>query len=152
MTRSSQRYGQLSNRVILYVEDDDATAYLFQTALVTNGIAAHLYRVTDGETALRFLRRGGPYETAPRPDLVVLDLNLPGMGGLEILRQIRRDPELQALSAVVFSSSCRPADRDRSLAAGADAYFVKESNLDGFTDAVQAICNRIPSASLLRIA
>jgi CheY-like chemotaxis protein len=143
---------KLRDCVLLYVEDDDATAYLFQTALAENGIAAKLYRVTDGEAALSFLRRNGPFQRAPRPDLVILDLNLPGMSGLETLREIRSDAGLSHLSAVVFSSSSQPSDRTECLAAGADAYFTKQPNLDAFIDTVRTICESVPAGPVLRTA
>ena len=114
--------GAMRSCTLLYVEDDDPTAYLFQTALRESGITLDLFRVVDGNAALAFLRRKGAYANAPQPDLVVLDLNLPGQSGVEIVSQIRTDPGLQHLTVVIFSASSRPEDKQLALAAGADEY------------------------------
>jgi CheY-like chemotaxis protein len=146
------RLAAMKDCTILYVEDDDATAFLFQTALRETGITLNLFRVVDGNAALDFLTRSGAYGAAPRPDLVVVDLNLPGKSGLDIIIEIRRNESLAALTAVVFSSSSNPEDREQSLKVGADAYFTKEPDLNAFIDAVEKICRSIPVGPVLRTA
>jgi len=131
--------------VVLYVEDDDATAYLFQEALHEAGVQVRLFRVSDGEQALSFLHRDGPYCEAPTPDLVVLDLNLPRVHGFDVLAGISRSEMLARIRRVVFSSSARPEDIDKARALGADKYVVKPSDLDRF---VAAVAGMFPTSHL----
>jgi CheY-like chemotaxis protein len=135
-------FGDHRAAVVLYVEDDDATAFLLQTAVRENGIALDLFRVVDGNAALSFVNRDGAYVNAPTPDLVVLDLNLPGRSGLEILTEIRNNPKLRDLTVVIFSSSSSHEERDACLAAGADAYFTKHSDLNAFFSTVEVVCRQ----------
>jgi len=130
--------------VVLYVEDDDATAYLFQHALEQNGTNLRLFRVSDGESTLAFLFRQGIYRHAPVPDLVILDLHLPGMNGFEVLSSIRDSQEARALPVVVFTSSTLEEDRDQALALGANEFFVKRAQWDSFLTAAKSICDLIP--------
>jgi CheY-like chemotaxis protein len=125
---------------ILYVEDSDAMAYLFQRALEHTGTDVRLYRVADGESALTFLHRQDVFQSAPRPDIVVLDLNLPKKSGFEVLEEIGGSDALKELPVVVFSSSSRPADRERALALGARAFFLKASELEDFVATAKSIC------------
>ena len=130
----------VSENVLLYVEDEDAAVFLLETALKEADIPARLYRVSDGEQALAFLRKAGAYEKAPRPDLILLDLNLPRKTGFEVLSEVQRANELRDISVVVFTSSSLPADRRRSLALGAKRYITKPSSFDGFIEAVKEAC------------
>ncbi len=133
-------------RVVLYVEDEDAAFLLFQTALKTANIEVQLHRACDGEQALAFLHGTGPFKQRPRPDLVVLDLNLPRKDGLDVLSEMRRDEELQAIQVVVFTSSSLSADKRRSLALGAQDYITKPFTYDSFVEAVKAACSYLPVA------
>ncbi|HMJ61433.1 MAG TPA: response regulator, partial [Bryobacteraceae bacterium] len=81
--------------VMLYVEDEDAAVFLLETALKEMKIEVELYRVSNGEEALAFLNRSGAYCDAPRPGLVLLDLNLPRKGGLEVLSEIQGNETLR---------------------------------------------------------
>ncbi len=132
--------------MLLYVEDEDAAFLLFQTALKTANIEVQLHRASDGEQALAFLRRDGCFNQRPRPDLVILDLNLPRKDGLDVLSEIRRDDELGALTVVVFTSSSLSADKRRSLALGARDYITKPFTYDSFVEAVKAACSYLPIA------
>ncbi len=114
--------------VILYVEDSDAMAYLFQRALEHTGADVELFRVADGERALTFLYRRDIFHDAPRPDIVILDLNLPKKSGFEVLEEIGYSNALQELPVVIFSSSSRNADRMRALALGAREFFLSPAN------------------------
>src|SRR5215469_15409106 len=98
-------------KVLLYVEDEDAAVFLLETALQEAGIQVQLYRVSDGEQALAFLRRSGAYSKAPRPDLILLDLNLPRKTGLEVLSEMQTTGDLRSIGVVVFTSSSLAADR-----------------------------------------
>lgn len=125
------------NRVLLYVEDEDAAAFLLESALQEAGIAVQLYRVSDGEQALSFLNGRVPYNTAPKPDLIVLDLNLPRKNGLEVLAELQQQERLRAIPVVVFTSSSLATDRKASFALGARGYITKPASFDGFVEAVK---------------
>jgi CheY-like chemotaxis protein len=142
----------LRDCVILYVEDDDATAYLFQLALNESGRYPNVFRVTDGEQALSFLHRTGSYEEAPRPDLVLLDLNLPKKSGFDVLFEIRRSETLRGLLVVVFSSSTLPYDREKAINLGTDKYLTKQGDLESFTAAVRSLCEMLTPRPVLRSA
>jgi chemotaxis family two-component system response regulator Rcp1 len=138
--------------VVLYVEDDDATAYLFQEALGEADIQVRLFRVSDGEQALSFLRRDGLYCHAPTPDLLVLDLNLPRVHGFDVLADVSRSEMLRHIRRVVFSSSARPEDIEKARTLGADEYVIKPSDLDGFVAAVAGMCGASYLSNVLRSA
>jgi two-component system, chemotaxis family, response regulator Rcp1 len=132
--------------VMLYVEDEDAAVFLLETALKEMKIDVELYRVSNGEDALAFLNRSGAYRDAPRPELILLDLNLPRKGGLEVLSEIQGNEALRGLSVVVFTSSSLATDRKKSLALGAQEYITKPSSFDGFLTAIKAVCAYLPAA------
>src|SRR5690349_17204285 len=112
-----------SKCVFLYVEDSDAMAYLLQKAFEHNGTDIQLFRVADGEKALAFLYRQDIFHDAPRPDIVILDLNLPTKSGFEVLEEIGRSDAFKDLPVVIFSSSSSlDADRERALALGARGF------------------------------
>jgi DNA-binding response OmpR family regulator len=127
---------------VLYVEDEDAAFFLFQTALKAAQIEVELHRASDGEQALDFLHR--PSAKCPRPDLVVLDLNLPRKNGFDVLSEIKRDPNLQELSVVVFTSSPLSADKMKSIELGARDFITKPFSFDGFVHAVRMACSYLP--------
>lgn len=137
----------MGERVLLYVEDEDAAVFLLETALKEACIPVQLYRVSDGEQALAFLRCDGAYEKAPKPDLVLLDLNLPRKNGLEVLSEMQKDESLRDQSVIVFTSSALVADRRKSLALGAQEYITKPSSFDGFVEAVKTACSRLPGVA-----
>jgi CheY-like chemotaxis protein len=133
----------MGERVLLYVEDEDAAVFLLETALREADIRVQLYRVSDGEQALAFLRCSGAYEKAPKPDLMLLDLNLPRKNGLEVLSEMQHDAQLRDITVIVFTSSALSTDRRKSLALGAREYITKPSSFDGFVEAVKTACARI---------
>lgn len=135
----------MTNRVLLYVEDEDAAAFLFETALKEAAISAELYRVSNGEEALSFLRGQGPYAKASTPDLIVLDLNLPRKNGLEVLAELKNDGNLSVIPVVVFTSSSLSSDKQKSWALGAREYITKPASFDGFVEAVKTVCSYIPA-------
>ena len=93
----------------------------------------------DGQQALEFLRRGGEYAQAPRPDLVLLDLNMPRMSGHEVLREIKDDDDLKSIPIVVLTTSSAAPDITASYARHANAYVSKPMDLDSFEAAVRQI-------------
>ena len=92
---------------ILLVEDNDSDALLVAHALSKARFASHLHRVSDGQAALEFLRQQGSYSSVPRPHLILLDLNLPKRGGLEVLEEIKEDENLKTIPVVVLTASDR---------------------------------------------
>ncbi|MHA6757236.1 response regulator [Streptacidiphilus sp. PAMC 29251] len=114
--------------VVLLVEDDDADALLIQEALDSNGAAHTVAHVTDGVAALEYLRD----PAASRPDLIVLDWNMPRMGGREFLEEVKTDPALLTIPVVVLTTSQAPADVADSYRRHANAYLTKPLVLDDF--------------------
>lgn len=131
----------MDKKVLLYVEDDDGAAFLFEAALREAGINTRIYRASDGEQALAFLRRVGAYAHVPGPDLVLLDLNLPRKSGFEVLAEVQRTESLQGIPIVVFSSSSLMSDRNQSLALGAKRYITKPSTFEGLVESLKSACS-----------
>ncbi|MEO8351501.1 MAG: response regulator [Chthoniobacteraceae bacterium] len=135
------------------MEDNAAEAKLTGAALNDAGMSHELMVVTDGEAATRFLRREAGYEGAPRPNLVLLDLNLPRKGGREVLADIKADPKLCRIPVIVISNSEAPEDIDDVYQHLANGYLVKSGDLDEFFSAVRSMVDfwmrraRLPSVS-----
>jgi CheY-like chemotaxis protein len=123
--------------ILLLVEDNRADATLVQEALKASTLSVALYVVPDGLEALAFLHQEGPYTAAPRPDLVLLDLNMPRKDGHSVLAEVRHDPALLCLPIVIFSSSGEQADIDKSYELGANWYVRKPLGLEEFFQAVK---------------
>ena len=128
--------------VLLHVEDDDRAAYLFQTALRQTDLR-QFFRVSNGEDAMAFLLQEGAYSFAPRPDLVLLDLNLPRKSGFDVLADMKSDPHLRDITVVVLSTSSLPYDREKSMELGADEYLTKDGEFESFVNAAKSVCQRI---------
>jgi chemotaxis family two-component system response regulator Rcp1 len=124
---------------VLQVEDNEADVRLTREALREAGEEVRLSVVGDGEQALAYLRNEAGFENVPRPDLVLLDLNLPRKDGVEVLQEMRRDPELAPIPVIVLTSSAEASDVDRCYAAGANAFVVKSLELDEFIDRIGVI-------------
>lgn len=124
---------------ILYVEDNPGDVDLVQEALRGVKVLNRLHIARDGEEALAFLRRKGPFSEKPRPDLILLDLNLPKRGGLEVLSEIKQDPDLKRIPVVILSSSGDVKDVTKGYALHANCYVMKSAELDGFLDVVRQI-------------
>jgi CheY-like chemotaxis protein len=124
---------------ILVVDDDDADAMMITEALDAVDTPATVRRVADGRQALDYLRRSIDYPDAPRPDLILLDLNMPRMGGRETLAEIKTDDELKAIPVVVLTTSSALTDIEDSYRHRANAYVTKPMDLDEFEAAVREI-------------
>lgn len=122
----------------MYVEDDDAAYSLLRIILAEAYRDVELHRASDGEQALAFLRGTGSYNDAPRPNLVLLDLNLPKRSGFEVLSEMKASESLRSIPVIVFSSSSAPADETRSMELGAAGFVTKPSSLDLLIEAVQS--------------
>jgi CheY-like chemotaxis protein len=124
---------------VLLVEDDPGDVYLIREAFAHNKVANALHVVSDGVKALDFLRRREPYTDAPRPDLVLLDLNLPRKDGRELLGEIKADEDLRTIPVVVLTTSEADEDIARSYDLGANAYVTKPVDFDRFIEVVRKI-------------
>lgn len=131
--------GQGRRSVILLVEDNPADAELTREALAESRRDNLLCVVRTGEDAVAFLRREGHHVTALRPDLVLLDLNLPGLDGCGVLAEIRRDAELRSTPVVVLSSSAAPDDVVAAYRLGANCFVTKPLDLERYLATVRAI-------------
>lgn len=129
--------------VILLVENEETDAYLTKWAFEESRIPADLHQVFDGREALDFLRRAGArFQDAPRPGLVLLDLNMPRMDGLECLAAIKRDQFLRDIPVVILSTSRDEGDMAAAASIGAADYFAKPLDIDQFVEAVRVLGER----------
>ncbi len=117
---------------ILLVEDNPADMRLVREALAESAVPARLHWVADGRAALDFVRRNGAHADAPTPDLVLLDLNLPGIGGKEVLREIKRDPLLASIPVVVLTSSAARQDVLDAYREHVNSYLRKPTDYDDY--------------------
>lgn len=124
---------------VLLVEDDAGDELMTREAFEDNGVRHTLHVVRDGQEALDFLYRREGHSGAPRPDLVLLDLNLPKYDGREVLKRIKTDPELALIPVVVLTTSSAEEDVLRSYTLHANAYVTKPVDADQFIDAVRQI-------------
>lgn len=124
---------------ILLVEDNPGDIRLAQEGLRRSKVPNHLSVVRDGEEALQFIRRRGPHAGAPRPHLVLLDLNLPKRSGFEVLAEIKSDLELRRIPVVMLSSSDAHEDVARAYDLQAACYISKPSDFEQFVQVVQRI-------------
>jgi CheY-like chemotaxis protein len=124
---------------VLLVEDDPGDVLMTQEAFKDYKIANNLHVVTNGEDAIAYLRRQGPYADVPVPDLVLLDLNLPRRNGREVLRDVKSDSRLRRVPVVVLTTSGAEEDVLASYDLHANAYVRKPVDFEQFVKAVRAI-------------
>ena len=124
---------------ILLVEDNPGDARLAQEALKEGRMSSRLKIVVDGVEAMSYLRREAPFAEAPRPHLVLLDLNLPRKDGRQVLAEMKADPELRRIPVVVLTTSQAEQDVNRSYDLHANCYITKPVDLDRFITVVRSI-------------
>jgi CheY-like chemotaxis protein len=124
---------------VLLVEDDPGDVLMTREAFEDYKVTNQLHVVQDGADAMAFLRREGEYADVPRPDLVLLDLNLPRMDGREVLQAIKSDPALASIPVVVLTTSEAEEDVLRSYSLHANAYVTKPVDFERFIDVVRQI-------------
>jgi len=124
---------------ILLVEDNPAEVDLARETLELAKIHTNLHVAMDGVDAMRFLRQEGEFADKPRPDLVLLDLNLPRKDGREVLQDIKGDPELRSIPVVVLTSSTAERDVVKTYSLGANCYITKPVDLEQFSAVVKSI-------------
>jgi CheY-like chemotaxis protein len=126
---------------VLLVEDDEGDVLMTKEAFEYYKIRNRLHVVSDGEQALQFLHRAGPYTDAPRPGLILLDVNLPRRSGLEVLAELKRDEDLLVIPVVMLTTSAAEEDILRSYSLHANAFVTKPVDFEHFIDAVRQIDN-----------
>ena len=124
---------------ILLVEDNEGDVHLTLEALKLAKVSNRVHVTSDGAEALVFLRQEEPFRDAPRPDLVLLDLNLPNIDGREVLDEMKKDPQLRTIPVVVVTSSAAEQDIVRTYSLNANAYVTKPVDLNQFLHVVSAI-------------
>ena len=124
---------------ILLVEDSPTDALLTREALEQSKIINQLHHVENGVEALAFLRGAAPYIGTPRPDLILLDLNLPKKSGIEVLQEIKMDEDLRVIPVVVLTTSKSEEDIVKSYNLHANCYIIKPVDFDKFTAVIQSI-------------
>ncbi len=131
------------NKVILHADDEPAHAVIIRMAFQRNVGNVQLIQVEDGKVTLDYLYRRGIYEdptVSLRPDLILLDLNMPHLGGLEVLATIKKDPELQTIPVVVLTTSDLLKDRSAAHANGVDGYLIKPGDFSMCVDMIDKLC------------
>jgi CheY-like chemotaxis protein len=126
---------------VLMVEDDEGDVFMTKEAFEYYKIGNKLHVVSDGEQALQFLRKTGPYADAPRPGLILLDVNLPRRSGLEVLAELKQDPDLLLIPVVMLTTSRAEEDIVRSYSLHANAFITKPVDFEHFIDAIRQIDN-----------
>ncbi len=125
--------------MVLVVDDNPADITLLREGLAESARNSRVVSVSDGEQALAFLRRDGIYGNEDRPDLVIMDLNMPNKDGRAVLAEVKSDPALRSIPIVIFTSSLYGADIARSYQLGANCYVRKPGDLKGFVLAARSI-------------
>jgi CheY-like chemotaxis protein len=142
---------------ILLVEDSEDDAVLTQYAFRGVPINYKLHVVGDGVEALAFLHKNSPHCDAPRPDMILLDLNMPRMDGRELLNELKRDDDLKSIPAVVLTTSSAESDVLNAYRSQATAYMTKPFGLDVFSQNIRSFVEfwfkeavRLPSSAVLK--
>ncbi len=126
---------------VLMVEDDEEDVLLTQDALSSSKVTLDLHVVEDGALAMDYLHNSPPYANEPRPDLILLDLNLPKKNGREVLNDIRTDAHLRAIPIIILTTSDQEEDVMKTYELGANCYITKPVGLEQFSKVVSSIDN-----------
>lgn len=127
----------MNARVLLAEDDADHAFFTVRAFHDAHGVGVEIVTVEDGEKALDYLHQRGEYSDAVRPHLIVLDLKMPKVNGLEVLEEIKNDESLRTIPTVVLSSSDRPQDVQESYSRQANSYVTKPASLSGLREGVQ---------------
>lgn len=132
----------MAERVLLSIEDDDSEYFVVTIALKELDIPIRFFRVPDGEQGMWFLENTHGHELAPRPDLILLNLNLPKKSGFEVLSEIRENESLRSIPIIIFTTSSTTAERKRALALGANDFISKPGTITGLVETLRTICTQ----------
>jgi CheY-like chemotaxis protein len=124
---------------VLLVEDDEGDVLMTREAFEFYKLRNPLHVVSDGVQALEFLRRSGPFADAPRPGMILLDVNLPRLSGLEVLAELKQDPDLMLIPVIMLTTSQADEDILRSYKLHANAYVSKPVDFENFVEAIRQI-------------
>jgi CheY-like chemotaxis protein len=124
---------------VLLAEDNEFDVHLTVAAFRDARVPSRLHCVPDGEAAIAFLRRAGEHRHAPRPDLILLDLDLPKMNGLEVLEEIKADPSLRNIPVVIVSGSIHDGDIRRAYDLQVSAFLMKPLEMDEYFAAIRSL-------------
>ena len=137
--KPSEEAEGLRSKEVLLVEDSPGDARLTQEAFRDANRSVRFHVASDGVEAMAFLRHEGAHRNAPRPDLILLDLNLPKMDGREVLAQIKQDPSLKTIPTIILTTSDAEADIVKSYQLQANSYVSKPGQLGAFESLVRSI-------------
>jgi CheY-like chemotaxis protein len=127
---------------LLYIEDDASDAEFAKSALSDTGYTNYrLHVIDDGEESLKYLDKSDSYGTAKKPDVILLDLNLPKVHGKDILRHVKASERLKAIPVVVLSTSNHQSEIDETYRLGAAGYFTKPADYQEYQDTFRVICD-----------
>jgi CheY-like chemotaxis protein len=124
---------------ILQVEDTPSDVSLTADALVMSNVPHAVHVATDGAEAIEFLKRAGRYRDAPRPDLILLDLDLPRLNGAQVLDFVKRDEDFKTIPVIIFSTLDSEESKNNAYRLHANSYVVKPMDLEAFAEKVQSI-------------
>lgn len=126
---------------VLVADDNEDHRFLIERALrnVNDGVELEVDSVADGEEAIAYLERRGDYASRPRPHVMLLDLRMPRMGGLDVLTRVKGDPELQAIPVCVLTSSDRRDDIDEAYRRGTNSYVVKSNDMHDIREGLASV-------------
>ena len=135
----------MAERVLLAIEDDDAEYFVLTIAMKELDIPIRFLRVPDGQQAIWYLENTHGHELAPRPDLILLNLHLPGKDGFEVLLEIRTNELLRSIPVVIFTTSSSRAERNRALALGANDFISKSGSITDLIATLRTVCSQFLS-------
>lgn len=126
---------------VLVADDNEDHRFLIERALrnINDGVELEVDSVADGEEAMAYLERRGDYAARPRPHVMLLDLRMPRMGGLDVLARVKGDPELQAIPVCVLTSSDRRDDIDEAYRRGTNSYVVKSNDMHDIREGLASV-------------
>ena len=141
-----------TKQCFLVVEDSDEDFFAFERIVRKLSVTQTIYRCSDGDEALDFLYHRGQYkdpEKAPRPSMILLDLNLPGIDGRDVLAQIKQDSDLNIIPVVVFTTSSNPKDVEICYEKGVNSYIIKPINVNKLMRSIELLIEYWFSANTL---
>jgi CheY-like chemotaxis protein len=127
--------------VILQVEDTPSDVSITAYALETGDVPHEMHVVSDGREAIDFLQRGGPYSSAPRPDIILLDLEMPGLNGEKVLEFIKGNADLKSIPVIIFSTYDSLEKKIHAYDLHANSYVLKPNDMNAFVKKVQGIAD-----------